>query len=109
MTVAFILLLIEQKFMIFLHILHFVRPLLCFKLIASLPRSHDIYEEIRDLSDSSSMQPIIYQHFQRGNRFLTRYLIVTIITSNLDIVGCIISFTVVHSNQNADILYGFVA
>lgn len=108
-TITFILLLIQSRFVIFLHVIHFIRPLVCFKVISNLPRSHEIYEELPTLTETSAMHPIIYSHFQRGNRHITRYVIISVICMILDIVGCIISFTIIDSQSNADALYGFTA
>jgi hypothetical protein len=105
MTFSFFLLMILTRFIIFLQIFHFIRPILCFKVISSLPKSHEIYEELPNLSDSSAMQPIIFSHFQRGNKFISRYLLITVIAFILDIIGCIISFTFIGGNKSGDGLY----
>jgi hypothetical protein len=109
MIVSFVLLLFMSRFIIFLHVLHFIRPYFGCKLISSLPRSHEIFEELPSLTDTPAMQPVVFAHFQRGNRIASKYAIVTVICMVLDVVGCIISFTVINGDHNADLFYGLVA
>ena len=105
---AFVFLLVQARFLIFLQILHILRPVICCKLISSLPKSHDIYEELPSLSNSSAMQPIICAHFQRGNKVLTQYLIISAFCAILDLIGLIISLFLLKSDHNADAVYTFV-
>jgi hypothetical protein len=108
-TFSTIILAMQGSFIIFLHLLHFFRPILCIKLISNLPRSHDIFEELPGLSDANIMQPVIYAHFQRANGYFTKYVVLSFVCIILDIVGCIISFTIFSTNRNADFLYGIAA
>jgi hypothetical protein len=109
MTIAFVLLLMAGRFWIFLHLLHFARPFLGLKVISSLPKSHDVFEELPSLTDASSMQPVIFAHFKRANSQMTRFLVVSAVCILLDVIGCIVSFVVINDRHNADFFYGIVA
>lgn len=109
MIIAFVLLLMAGRFWILLHMLHFVRPFLGLKLIGSLPKSHEIFEELPSLSDSATIQPVIFAYFKRANSQLTKYMVVSGVCIFLDVIGCIVSFIVLNDSHNSDLFYGFVA
>lgn len=109
MAIAFVLLLISRRFWIFLHILHFIRPFLGFKVLSALPKSHDVFEELPSLTNSTEMQPIIYAHFKRAHNQMTKFIVISGICMLLDVIGCIISFIVLNDRQNSDFFYGIVA
>ena len=107
-SVSFVMLLFARRFLIFMHIFHFARPILCLKVISSLPRSHDIYEEITDFNDTSMMQSVIYSHFRRANRIFTKYFVLTVICFVLDFIGCVIGLFFVGNDHNSDAFYSLI-
>lgn len=109
MLISFVLLLMSGRYWILLHVLHFVRPYLGLKLLSSLPKSHEIFEELPSLTDTSTMHPVIFTHFKRANSQMTKYLVVSGICFLLDIIGCIVSFIVLNDSHNSDLFYGFTA
>lgn len=107
--ISFILMLIFGRFLIFMQLLHFPRPLFAFRVMENLPKSHIIYEELPEqLDDVSTYQPLIFAHFKKGSKAISVYLIITIISGLLDLISLTIQFSSIDSNHNPDVLYAII-
>mmetsp|Transcript_12593 Transcript_12593/g.12668 ORF Transcript_12593/g.12668 Transcript_12593/m.12668 type:complete len:147 (+) Transcript_12593:229-669(+) len=106
MTISFFLMVIFGRYMIFLQLLHFIRPFFAFRLIEQLPKSHVIYEEMPDnLDDVSTFQPLLFAHFKRASKALSVYLIVTAFASLTDLISLTIQLSSIDSDYNPHLLY----
>ncbi|CAG9329887.1 unnamed protein product [Blepharisma stoltei] len=93
MILGLLMLLIQGKLMILLHFMHFVRPLLAYKLILSIPQSHKVYEQLPDdlRQVTHEVQVKLFEEFKQSTRPATFYLIASAVAAIFDFLSLFIN------------------
>lgn len=89
MLMCIFLLFFHGRFMLFLHALHIIRPLLAYSVLDKLPRSHEFYETLPDdLGQiNHDVQVKMLEEFKKSTLPVTRYLIVSLFAIIFDLIA----------------------
>lgn len=107
MLCAFIALLTSHSLLFFMHIVHVIRPYFAVKIIARMPRTHDILEKISDdlnKAQSEASQMMIDQ-FRTASVFYSYYFIVSGIAAVFDVLALLYTVANVGGTNNAYVFY----
>jgi hypothetical protein len=107
MLCAFIALLTSHSLLFFMHCIHIVRPYFAVKIIARLPKTHEILETLSDDLNKAQTEASQYMidQFRTASVYYSYYFIVSAIAAVFDVLALFYTVANLGGTNNAYVFY----
>jgi hypothetical protein len=107
MACAFLALLISHSLLIFMHVVHLLRPYVAKRIISNLPKTHEILELLSEDYETAKTQALelIVEKFKSASTFYSHYFILSAIGACFDTLALVYNLSKSGGEQDTYMFY----